>query len=90
MSFSLEGESRDKNTQQQTKEMKAFRKYVVIVFVVLAAVLGIARISASGRHFTPVSFICYGFLIGYLAAWFHIGCRQGFRNLSRFLDDSGV
>jgi hypothetical protein len=71
--------------------MKTFRKYAIIVSVVLAAVLGIAWFYASGEHFIRLSLICYGFLLGYLAAWFHIGRRQGFRKFWRFLaDDSGV
>jgi hypothetical protein len=71
--------------------MKTFRKYAVTVFVILAAVLGIAWFYASGERFIRVSLICYGFLLGYLAAWFHIGRRHGFREFLRFLaDGSGV
>jgi hypothetical protein len=82
--------SRETNNNNKQK-MKTFRKYAIIVFVVLAAVNSIAWFYASGEHFIRVSLICYGFLLGYLAAWFHIGRRQGFRKFSRFLtDDSGV
>lgn len=66
--------------------VKTFRKYSITVVIVLAIVVGVARLSASGEHFIRVSLICYGFLIGYLAAWFQIGSRKGFRELSRFLD----
>jgi hypothetical protein len=68
--------------------MKTFGKYIVGVLVILAVVLGIARFHDAGQHFMPVSLICYGFLIGYLAAWFHIGHHQGFSEFSRFLDDA--
>jgi hypothetical protein len=82
---------RQEAAKQRTKNMKTFGKYVAIVFVVLAAVLGIAWFCASGEHLIRVSLICYGFLLGYFAAWFHIGRGQGFRRLSRFLaGDSGV
>jgi xanthine/uracil permease len=71
--------------------MKTFGKYSIIVIIVLAAVLVFAWFYTSGEHFIRVLLICYGFLLGYLAAWFHIGCRQGFRKFSRFLaDDFGV
>jgi hypothetical protein len=71
--------------------MKTFGRYAITVLIVLAVVLGIARLYASGEHFIRVSLICYGFLLGYLAAWVHIGRRQGFRKFSRFLmDDAGV
>jgi hypothetical protein len=71
--------------------MKTFGKYAITVLVVLAVVLGIAWFYASGEHLVRVSLICYGFLLGYLAAWFHIGRRQGFRKFSRFLaGDSGA
>jgi hypothetical protein len=70
--------------------MKTFIKYTITVLIALAVVLGIARFYAPGEHFMIISLICYGFLLGYLAAWFHIGRRKGFRKLSTFLDNSGV
>jgi hypothetical protein len=85
----LHGKNTDHKTER--KNMKTFVKYVIIVHIVLAAVLGIVWLYASGEHFMRVSLICYGFLLGYLAAWFHIGRRQGFRKFSRLLaDDFGV
>ncbi len=65
--------------------MKTFRKYAIMVFVVLATVLGTAWYYASREQFIRVSLICYGFLVGYLAAWFHIGRRLEFR---KFGNDS--
>ncbi len=67
--------------------MKVFIKYEITILIVLFVVLGIAWFYASGEHFIRVSLICYGFLFGYLAAWFHIGRRQGFRKFSRFLEN---
>lgn len=70
--------------------MKTFRRYAVAVFAVLTAVVGLAWFFSSGEHFVRISLICYGFLLGYIAAWLHIGRRQGFRKFSRFLGgDSG-
>jgi hypothetical protein len=87
----LGGSEPRNNKQHQTKKMKTFIKNAITVFFILGTVLGIAWFYASGEHFIRVSLICYGFLLGYLAAWFHIGRCQGFRKLSRFLgDDSGV
>lgn len=71
--------------------MKVFIKYAITVLIVLSVVLGIAWFYASSEHFIRVSLICYGFLLGCLEAWFHIGRRQGFRKFSRFLaNDSAV
>jgi uncharacterized membrane protein len=70
--------------------MKTFSKYAVTILIILAVVLGIAWFYASGEHFIRVSLICYGFLLGYLSAWFHIGYRQGFRKFSRFLADESA
>jgi len=70
--------------------MKTFTRYLVSVLCILAVVLGVARFYDAGVHFSQVSLICYGFLIGYLAAWFHIGRRQGFGRFSRFLEDSEI
>jgi hypothetical protein len=70
--------------------MKAFTKYTITTLLVLGVVLGISEFFEGGTHFAPISHICYGFLLGYLAEWFHIGRRRGFGKLSRFLDDSGI
>jgi hypothetical protein len=67
--------------------VKIIIKFVITVLIILAAVLGIAWFYSSGEHFIRVSLICYGFLLGYLAAWFHIGRRQGFKKFSAFLSD---
>jgi hypothetical protein len=71
--------------------MKTFIKYSITVVIVLSIVLVVAWYYASGEHFISVSLICYGFLLGYLSAWFHIGRRLGYRSFSRFLaDNSGI
>jgi len=71
--------------------MKTFLKYAITVLIVLSFVLGIAWFYASGEHFIRVSLICYGFSLGYLAAWLHIGGHKGFRKFSQFMkNDSAV
>jgi hypothetical protein len=69
--------------------MKTFNKYIIRVLLVLGVVLSLVEFAGRGKHFAPASHICHGFLLGYLAAWFHIGCRSGFGKLSGFLDNSG-
>jgi hypothetical protein len=58
--------------------MKTFSQYVIAVNVVLAAVLAIAWIYASGEHLVRVSLICYGFLLGYLQHGFTLEAAEDF------------
>lgn len=50
--------------------MKPFLTYTVLVVVVLATVVGIARFYSPKEHFLLVSSVCYGYLIGWSSAWF--------------------
>ncbi|HET7832014.1 MAG TPA: hypothetical protein VFK88_03525 [Gallionella sp.] len=68
--------------------MKTFGSYAIAVLTVLAVVLGIAWLYAPDERFIQVSLICYGFFLGYLSAWFHIGRRHGFGKLSKYLTDN--
>jgi hypothetical protein len=74
--------------RRKNRKVKTFNKYIITVLLVLAIVLVIADLVGKSDHFAPVSHICYGYLLGYLSTWFHIGRRSGFRKLSIFLDDS--
>lgn len=65
--------------------MNLFLIYLLPVIVFMGIVVGVSWLYSSGEHLLQVLLICYGFLIGYLAAWFHLGWRHGFRKLLAFL-----
>ncbi len=50
--------------------MSAFVKRTGFAILLLVIVCGIAWLCGPHRHFVGVLTICYGFLIGWLAAWF--------------------
>jgi uncharacterized membrane protein len=58
--------------------MNMFRRYTIIVLLVLAVVFGIAWFFTPGEHFVGVSLICYGCLLGWFSAWFanHLYSRK--------------
>jgi uncharacterized membrane protein len=59
--------------------MNMFRRYTIIVLIVLAVVCGIAWFYTPGEHFIRVSLICYGYLLGWFSAWFanHFYSQKG-------------
>jgi len=50
--------------------MNAFAKRTAFAILLLLVVCGIAWLYGPHLHFVGVSAICYGFLIGWIAAWF--------------------
>jgi cbb3-type cytochrome oxidase subunit 3 len=50
--------------------MSAFLKRTAFAILLLFLVCGIAWFYSPHRHFVGVLTICYGFLIGWIAAWF--------------------
>jgi uncharacterized membrane protein len=52
--------------------MSAFMKRTAIALLLLGIVCAAAWFYAPHRHFVGVSTVCYGFVIGWLAAWFSV------------------
>jgi hypothetical protein len=49
--------------------MKIFAICTLVVVVVLAIIVGVAWYLAPPRGFFGVSAVCYGYLLGWLGAW---------------------
>ena len=45
------------------------KTYFIAVVIVIVAVLIAAWFVNGGEHFKDVAMVCYGFVIGWLAAW---------------------
>ena len=50
--------------------LSAFVKRTTLAILLLFVLCGIAWLYGPHRHFVGVLTICYGFLIGWIAAWF--------------------
>ena len=51
-------------------------KYLIRVIIVVAVILFVAWFYDGGQAFESVSFICYGFIIGYSVAFIHSRLRE--------------
>jgi c-di-AMP phosphodiesterase-like protein len=51
-------------------------RYPMIVIIVVAVILCLVWFIDGQRLFVNVSFVCYGFIIGYLAALIHSRIRE--------------
>jgi hypothetical protein len=49
-------------------KIKTIKAYIISAVIIIAVILIAARFINGGVHYKYVSLICYGFLIGYLAA----------------------
>jgi len=49
--------------------MNMFRRYNILVPIVLAVVVGIAWLVNPGEHFVRVALVCSGTLLGWCTAW---------------------
>jgi uncharacterized membrane protein YfcA len=50
------------------------KAYFITVVIVIAVVLLAEWFMNGGEHFKDVALICYGFVIGWLVAWFATQC----------------
>jgi hypothetical protein len=60
--------------------LSAFVKRTALTIVLLFVVCGLVWLYSPHRHFIGVLAICYGFFIGWIAAWFSM-CRYSRRQL---------
>ena len=57
--------------------MSAFLKRTALALLLLFVLCGIAWFYGPHRHFVGALTICYGFLIGWIAAWFSMYRSSG-------------
>ena len=51
-------------------------KYLIGVIIIIAVILCVAWFYGGGQAFRNVSFVCYGFIIGYSVAFIHSRLRE--------------